>query len=249
MKTLSRFTIPALAALTLGGVAILAAAPRATGEEAAPAVRTFKFTYTAKIPKPADGSKRLDAWIPLPVEDDLQKVADLKSSVKTGDGGDLKGEVTKDEQYGNSMLHAGVDDPKSDVILSWSATITRTEDRGQGTGPMNDRFKQADKLVPIDGKASEIAKSIGVDAAGDARQEGLRRSPLDDGLRQEDARIRQRRLQSRVRGRQGQLHRLPREVHRHRARRGHPRPLHDGHPDEARCEGRRGRLPLLGSFL
>src|SRR5262245_6129896 len=170
MKTLS-LRVGALGAAA--AIAVVAFATRASGEpEAAPAVRTFKFTYTVKVPKPADGTKRLDVWIPLPIEDDLQKVADLKSSVKAGDGGDLKGETGKDEQYGNSMLHAGVDNPKSETIVSWTATVTRTEDRGQGKGPMNDRFKQADKLVPIDGKAAELAKSLGADSGADLRGRG-----------------------------------------------------------------------------
>jgi transglutaminase-like putative cysteine protease len=153
------------------------AAPTAPATPASPATtsavaptRTFKFKYEVKIAKPADGSKHLDAWIPLPLEDDLQKVADLKTSAVSGLGGDLKGEITKDEQYGNAMLHAGVDDPKSDLVLSWTATITRTEDRGQGKGPMNDRFTQPDNLVPLTGKATEIAKKLGVDAAGDVRE-------------------------------------------------------------------------------
>src|SRR5262245_43694571 len=91
-------SLPAVAALALGAVAVLApgAAPRASGApDAAPAVRTLKFTYTVKVPKPADGTKRLDVWIPLPIEDDLQKVTGLESSVKAGDGGTLKGETGK----------------------------------------------------------------------------------------------------------------------------------------------------------
>ena len=166
-----------LSAVLVSSLVALAsvAAPRASGgPEGAPATHTFKMTYTAKVPKPADGSKRLDAWIPLPIEDELQKVEGLKTSVKVGDAAETAGDVGKDAEYGNSMLHAGVDDPKADVVLSWTATITRTEDRGQGKGPMNPRFTQPDKLLPLDGKAKELATKLGVDAAGEVKTRGKR---------------------------------------------------------------------------
>ncbi len=156
-----------LAALTLAGV--VASAPRARAEDkpaapvAAAAKRVFSFTYTVTIPKPAAGAKKLDAWVPTPIEDGLQKVEGLTVTAKV-DGKDVKFEQTKDAEYGNSMVHVGIDAPTADLVISWSATITRTLDEGQGTGPLNPRFTQADNLVPLDGKAAALAKELGADA-------------------------------------------------------------------------------------
>jgi transglutaminase-like putative cysteine protease len=144
-----------------------AAAARSNGEAnagaddktaTASATRTFAFTYTVTVPKPAAGSKHLDAWVPTPLEDGMQKVADLKVTAK-----DVPFQQTKDEEYGNTMVHVGLDAPTADLVLSWSATITRSADEGQGTGPMSDRFLQPDNLVPLDGKAATLAKELGAD--------------------------------------------------------------------------------------
>ena len=162
MRTRNAF----LAAASCAAAGLALAVPSAIAEDA-PAVHKFKFTYEAKIPKPASG-KHLEAWIPLPLEDDLQKVEDLKVSASVG-GKDVAPEQTKEDQYGNRMVHVAVDEPAGDLAVKWTATVTRTEDRGQGKGPMNDRFKQPDKLVPLTGKASELAKSLGVESGDDIR--------------------------------------------------------------------------------
>ena len=154
--------VGAFAPLALAALALVPAPTRA--EEAAPAVRTFSFTYAVKVPAPAAGAKHLDVWIPLPLEDDLQKVSDLKVTAKVGDK-DVAHEETKDATYGNRMVHVGLDAPTGELAVSWTATITRTEDRGQGTGPMNDRFTQPDNKVPLTGKATSLAKELGVDKA------------------------------------------------------------------------------------
>jgi len=127
------------------------------------ASRTFAFTYKVTVPKPAAGAKHLDAWVPTPLEDDLQKVADLKVTA-TADGKDIPFEQTTEPQYGNKMVHVGVENPAADVVITWTATITRAADTGQGAGPMNPRYLEADNLVPLDGKAKELAKQLGVDA-------------------------------------------------------------------------------------
>ena len=70
---------------------LLAQGPSARGEDpakpSAATSRTFSFEYVAKVPAPAD-AKRLDVWVPLPIEDDLQKVADLKLE-RTAEGSSL----------------------------------------------------------------------------------------------------------------------------------------------------------------
>jgi transglutaminase-like putative cysteine protease len=142
--------------------AALAAASLARAEDPAPAPRTsrtFRFEYRVTLPAP-EGTKHLDAWIPLPVEDDHQKVADLSVEARTADGTKVAHEVGADQPYGNRMAHVGIDSPKAGTTFSWTATITRQADEGKGTGPVLDRFKQADVLVPITGRASSLSKEI-----------------------------------------------------------------------------------------
>ena len=149
--------------LTLA-TALTLAAPTAADEPPTPPppTRTFAFTYEVRVPKPADGAARLDAWVPLPIEDEVQKVADLKVETTAG-GAAIPNEVRTEEVYGNRMVHVAVEAPKSEVVVRWTGVVTRSEDVGQGTGPVLDRFKEADRLVPITGLAREIAKRLGAD--------------------------------------------------------------------------------------
>jgi transglutaminase-like putative cysteine protease len=125
----------------------------------APAVRTFTFTYEVTVPKPAGSTKRLDVWVPLPLQDELQKVDGLEVTATSG-GKTLNVARGKDATYGNEIAHVGVDAPSADVLVKWKAKITRTEDRGQGKGPILDRYKKEDRLVPLAGKATELAQSL-----------------------------------------------------------------------------------------
>lgn len=151
-----------LSAALVGAATLVGPAP--ADDAAKPAVRTFSFTYKVTVPRPAEGAKRLDAWVPTPFEDGLQTVSELRVTA-TVDGKDVPFEQTKDETYGNRMVHVGLDAPKSDLVIAWTATIARATDVGQDTGPMNARFLQPDHLVPLDGKAKALAAELGADKA------------------------------------------------------------------------------------
>ncbi len=167
-------SLPLAAAAALAAL-LFARAPAARAEgrdpkpAAAPAAavasRTFRFEYRVKVAAP-EGAKRVEAWVPLPIEDDLQSVADLAVATTLA-GAAVPHEVAKEDVYGDRMLHVALVEPKGEVAVSWTATVTRKADVGQGTGPVLDRFKEADALVPIEGKASELAKSLLADEAGD----------------------------------------------------------------------------------
>jgi transglutaminase-like putative cysteine protease len=165
------------AVLALAVVLVAGAAPRSRSlhaEEAPPPPRrTFVFAYEAKIPAPPEGSRRLDAWIPLPIEDELQQVAGLEIHARVA-GKEVAVERTKEATYGNRFAYVGLDAPQGELVLGWTATITRTQDRGQTTGPVHPRFTQADRLLPIDGKAAQLAKDLGVDSGADVRARGLK---------------------------------------------------------------------------
>lgn len=154
-------------------VALSSAAPpaaRAEGEEAkpaasAPTARRLRFEYRMKIAAP-EGAKRLEAWVPVPLEDDLQKVADLRVET-TMAGKAVEHEIAKDDLYGNRMVHLALTDPTGELAIAWSAVVTRQADSGQGKGPVLERFRQADQLVPITGKAFDLAKTLLADKGED----------------------------------------------------------------------------------
>lgn len=173
MRFISRRFTFCIGCVFIACLAALLGARVARGEEpaapAAPAVaseRTFRFTYTVKIPAPAEGSKVLEAWVPVPSSDGLQEVSDLQVTCS------VPHTLASEPQYGNRMLHVRVEDPKAEVLVSWSAVIKRQADTGQDKAAMNPRFLQADNLLPIDGLAAELAAQLGVKEGSDVRARG-----------------------------------------------------------------------------
>ena len=162
-----RFPRRPLPPVALAALAALAFALPAVAEDAKPAAqpttgpRTLKFalSYPTKIPAPPEGTKRLEAWIPVPFEDEMQKVTDLqvKASVPY--------EITKEPTYGNRMIHVLVENPKVEVTVNWTANVQRTEDAGQTGGPVLPRYLESDSKAKVPGKAEALAKELGVDKA------------------------------------------------------------------------------------
>ncbi len=154
-------------------VALLAALPGAalaggTGpgsESAVPAVKHFRVTFRTVIPAAPEGSKRVEAWIPTPYEDDVQLVKSLTvtSPVPT--------ERTHDETTGNRFVHLSFDARPTETVVEWVAVIERHEDRGQSGGAVLDAHLKSDTLAKVDGKARLLAESLGVvDAAAPVRE-------------------------------------------------------------------------------
>jgi transglutaminase-like putative cysteine protease len=164
MSAFSRRTM-CFGCVAIAAAALLMASRMASSDDAAaaPGKRTFKFTYAVKIPAPAEGSRVLEAWVPVAPSDDLQQVSDLKVECS------VPHTLETEAEYGNQMVHVKVANPTAEVTLSWSATIARTADVGQGKGPMHPRFLQPDNLVPLTGKATELATELGVKGDGPAR--------------------------------------------------------------------------------
>jgi transglutaminase-like putative cysteine protease len=147
---------------SVASLALLASVTGAFAAEDAPKERAYTFSYKLNFPVPA-GAKRVDAWIPLPIDDEHQKVSDLKIE-SSG-----KHQETSESTYGNRMVHLGVDNPTGNVTLGWTASIVRKADSGEGKGTVLPRYSQPDTLVPSDGKAADLAKELGVVGTGDAR--------------------------------------------------------------------------------
>ncbi len=119
-----------------------------------PPSRAFNFTYEVTVPVP-EGTSELAVWIPLPQDDPrVQKVDNLTINIPGH-------RVTTDPIYGNPMAYVQVANPSGPMKMSWSADITRWEDRGQGTLPMNAHYLKANSKIPVDGKALAMARDLG----------------------------------------------------------------------------------------
>jgi len=143
----------ALTALCLSGCAGSSGASHAD-------MRSFTFRYETTIPARA-GNGPLEVWVPLPLEDPgVQHVSDLKIEGPSG------WKRTQERSYGNSMIHYRVENPSEPVKIAWTAKIQRSVDTGQGQLPGSPRFLLANRLIPLDGTAMDLAKSTGASEEG-----------------------------------------------------------------------------------
>lgn len=148
--------------LTLAVASIAAASdPAAPATKPPPARLLHEVTYTTTVPTPPAGTKKVEVWLPVPFEDDTQRVLCLK--VKA----DVPWELTRDRVHGNRMLHAVVESPTAPVTLAWTAVVDRQQDAGQGGGAVMPSHLASDAKAAVDGKALAIAKELGVDKAGE----------------------------------------------------------------------------------
>jgi transglutaminase-like putative cysteine protease len=138
----------------------------ASDQTSAPS-RTFAFTYQAHVPATQEAQGKLLLWLPLPQQDDHQKVRDLQidSPVAHSEG--------HEPEYGNSFVlfqptpaqqEAGFDitirfvanryehkvslDPASAKLLGGDSA----------TPPDLERYLEPDKLVPLNGVIADLAK-------------------------------------------------------------------------------------------
>lgn len=117
------------------------------------------------------GAKKLDLWIPLPLDSPFQKITGLKIESPFP-------YKLQTIQYGNRVLHISVENPAQSgftVLMRFDAV--RKEHIQERLRQVNfapaekqrdpdmARWLRADRLVPIDGKVKEWAEEV-VDAAG-----------------------------------------------------------------------------------
>lgn len=154
-------------ALSLGLPAAVAQAGGTGGapEAATPAKKYFRVTFRTVIPAAPEGSKKVEAWIPTPYQDDVQVVRSLDVTSP------LEAERTFDKDTGNRYLHLAFHARPTETVVEWVAVVERTEDRGQSRGALLDAHLKSDTLAKVDGKARLLAESLGVaDAATPVRE-------------------------------------------------------------------------------
>ncbi len=108
-----------------------------------PAVRGQDYLLEAKILVSESQGQRMDLWIPLPLEDESQRVLSLEIKAP------CPFLVTKEKEYGNRFLYLCL--PPQKIEVSYRARIRRQEFSGiKAPCPPPSRFLLPDRLVPIE---------------------------------------------------------------------------------------------------
>src|SRR5438093_1617387 len=126
-------------------------------------VRLFDFTYTADLPLPS-GAQRVDLWLPYPQSDGNQTITQLKIDAP------VPTRVTRDREYGNSILYTRVDRPKAAQLrIEMQFRVERRENVRRPSGkenghvardPLLARWLEPDRLVPINGTIRDLALEV-----------------------------------------------------------------------------------------
>ncbi|MBY0525989.1 MAG: TIGR03000 domain-containing protein [Gemmataceae bacterium] len=120
--------------------------------------RTFLFTYGTTVTGLSEG-KTAKIWLPVPTSSEDQEV-----SIENDKGLPEGYKISKDKKTGNSYLFVdGKPNKDGEVPLSITYKVTRREVKGDAkedgtTAEQLERFLEADKLVPIQGKPLELLK-------------------------------------------------------------------------------------------
>jgi len=140
-------------------LALLAACPLASFSQAdAPRVLNTRFTYKASVPAVPPGTKSLRVWLPIPSDNELQTVSNLKVSYP----GSYT--ITRDRTEGNRMVFVDVANAKEPVEITVSFDVARKTaglaNVRKEMGPDANRYLQPDRLVPIDGRFAELGEEV-----------------------------------------------------------------------------------------
>jgi transglutaminase-like putative cysteine protease len=150
--------------------ALLPAATTFAAEDGTAPVRHFEIQYVAAIPALPAGAQHLRMWLPYPESDAWQTVDGLVVTAP------FSHSVRHDREYGNSLLYLESQPPLASAgEVTMTFTVTRREyvNRPEGPHPAEAnhtdpkllaRFRQPDKLVPLQGKIAEVARDTTKDA-------------------------------------------------------------------------------------
>ena len=144
----------------------LAAFGLATASHAGPepASRTFQFKYRTVVKEISSNTGKVEVWIPLPTRDSYQTIDQVTIDAPRPIT------LTRENEYGNSMLYVRVDRPGEREIpieISFTATrkehVRRTADSSSArplTEAERTRYLQPDRLVPIDDRIRQLALQV-----------------------------------------------------------------------------------------
>jgi len=159
-----------------GSLALQAAA----AQEAPRSSRSFRFVYSAGVAEVPDGSKNVRLWAPLPLDTPDQTIRNIvvkadgadasvtlgpdAAQLQSGEKGGLHWTISPIQNgFGRSLCLESAGKP---VALELAFDVTRTETHGGGKASPQEltELKQANKMIPLDGKVSAEAKTLTVSA-------------------------------------------------------------------------------------
>lgn len=120
--------------------------------------RNFEFSYNVKIPSIPKNSKTVDVFVPLPKDDNAQKISDL--NILTN----LKYSIVHDSEYNNKILHIDLTkNIPSSINLSVRFKVARKLEAKNiyaKDKKLINRFLMPDSLVPIKGIVKKEAENV-----------------------------------------------------------------------------------------
>ncbi len=142
--------------------------------------RSFRFVYSAGLPEVPAGARQVRLWVPVPLDTPDQSITNLAFKAK-GAGGAENGvsltagkpsELEDGSQgglkwtfhdigggFGRSVC---VESAASPIELELAFDVTRYETKGGGKATPAElaELKQADEMIPLDGKVAAVAASL-----------------------------------------------------------------------------------------
>ncbi|HUN61745.1 MAG TPA: transglutaminase domain-containing protein [Candidatus Sulfotelmatobacter sp.] len=159
-------TVPVLVTMVLGLFVAFMVAEAEAYAQTHPPSRTFAFSYQVHVPATNDASGKFLLWLPLPQQNEFQKISDLRidSPVAHSEG--------SDPEYHNpyvvfaptpAQLEAGFEVTMHFLATRFEhkvdlASVSRSSVAGGATPPDLQRYLEPDKLVPLNGVIAELAK-------------------------------------------------------------------------------------------
>ena len=137
-------------------ITLLAACPLASLSQGV--TLNTRFTYKATVPALPAGSQDLRVWLPIPSDNELQTITNLK--VLSPD----PHRVTRDPVEGNRMVFVDVSAAKAPYEITVSFDVARKtggiDAIRRDLGPSGNRYLRPDRLVPIDGRYAELGEEV-----------------------------------------------------------------------------------------
>ena len=119
--------------------------------------RTVEIGTTVTLEEIPRGSKRLEIWIPYPMETAYQEIAAARIDIP------YPYEINREEKYGNRMIHLSLPDPPGSIVLKTTFSIKRYENDGgaagnESVGDVPWALEPA-HLIPLSPFVEEIARA------------------------------------------------------------------------------------------
>jgi transglutaminase-like putative cysteine protease len=136
--------------------------------------RDFSFTYHSEMVL-APTAKHVEAWIPLPREDQFQHISGLVIDTL------VHHEIVDQKHNGNRVLHLDASAPlPASIPVTVSFDVKRIEETAnleraqrnipEPSGGKFAEFLGPDKLVPLDGRIAQVSNNLGDETASPWQQ-------------------------------------------------------------------------------